>query len=486
MGNSSRDPVSRSSAAAAAHQRSRRFSATPLSAQHRQRRAWLVALSTLLLIGLSGGAIAGSGWVAIQLLLSPYSLPFVNRWLPQKHLLAMRGVPAPQTLGEIQQQLKAIDQFAGGAIALGQNWSFLDGHTRVSEMLLPIQRQRLNCWENCTEIVELRLYQAAAKSTQAEPTRFYQVSQLAIAPTEESFIVTALTDLTTDGHGASRSLPLSSLTRFDDGAPPGGVWFNLSGTTNYQTMTIAYGRILHYNPRRYHLSPLLEWASPNQALPTWEKVSASATPELVINQTTGIEPHYKAYRVVPTRFMPNSVQLQPILLLEPALKQRGYDTALLLARSGLWSSSLHWMEILKRRRQGRSGNSNDLAQAQLRLIAKHAAIARNQAEQNWASSSQQVLANLLDGRWQSALQILETNPNAPAEVAELLRADSGRLQSRIQIALRLDPNNRPARAWNTLLIATQQGKEVAIAWLKKQPKITPAEIDYISSFLLQI
>ncbi len=453
---------------------------------HRPYHSWLAYLTALLLLLTASGVVVGVAWAAVQYLLNPEALPFLQRWLPQSQRPLIRGIAAPQTLAEIRQSWRYRQKTTGEFFSLGSNRSFLDGRTPVAEFLLPVLQTQAGCATPCQAIVELQLYQAMphGATSSLRPMRFYLVNQWPIAKTEEAFIVTTLMEA--DGMGASRQLPLTTLTRFE-GAPGGdGIWLNLSGVTHRHNLAIAYGQVLYYNPRSYHLSPLLEWASPAGKSPQWERFEAQALPELVIDQTMGMEPRYQIYRVEPARFVVSPLQLRPISLLEPGTSQQGYETALLLARTGLWSNSLRWIETLRQRANRRSGQWNRTAQAQRRLIAKHAAIAQTQAKQLWASSSQQILANLLDGRWQAALSIVEANPEVANELASLLRANAGRLHQRVQVTLRLDPGNRPAKAWGALLIAAQVSPASAIAWLKKQPRTTPTDIDYISTLLAQI
>ncbi len=453
---------------------------------HRPYRSWLAYLTALMLLLAGSGAVVGLAWAAVQYLLNPEAFPFLERWLPPSQRPFIRGIAAPQTLAEIHQDLRQRQQTAGAILSLGRNRSFLDGRTLVAEFLLPVLQTEPGCATPCQAIVELQLYQAMPDKTRSllRPMRFYRLSQWPIAKIEEAFIVTTLTEA--DSIGASRQLPLTNLTRFE-GAPGGdGLWLNLSGGTHRHNLAIAYGRVLYYHPRSYYLSTLLEWASPAGKAPQWERFEAQALPELVIDQTVGMEPRYQIYRVEPARFVASPLQLRPISLLEPGTSQQGYETALLLARTGLWSNSLRWIETLRQQAASRPRQWNRTAQAQQRLIAKHAAIAQTQAKQLWANSSQQILANLLDGRWQAALSIVEANPEVSDELAPLLRANAGRLHQRVQVTLRLDPGNRPAKAWGAFLIAAQSSPAPAIAWLKKQPQTTPTDVDYISTLLAQI
>jgi hypothetical protein len=164
-------------------------------------------------------------------------------------------------------------------------------------------------------------------------------------------------------------------------------------------------------------------------------------------------------------------------LIDPALDTETYGKALLLARNGLWSISWQWLESLKRQ-SGKKWSAT--AQAQLELIHWHAQATQAQAEQSWASPDQQVLANLVDGRWLRALSVFEASPENSLDTANLLKADSGRLQSRVEAALQINPAQFEVKAWGALLMAAQRGQSAAIAWLKKQPKTTSTDVARIS------
>jgi hypothetical protein len=108
------------------------------------------------------------------------------------------------------------------------------------------------------------------------------------------------------------------------------------------------------------------------------------------------------------------------------------------------------------------------------LIRRHAQVAKGQAEGSWASPGQQVMANLIDGRWQIALQAFQDSAAASQETAAILRGDTGRLAKRIKTALQLNPAETDLISWNSLLIAAQNNPNPAIAWLKKE-KVAPKD-----------
>ncbi|MEH2112738.1 hypothetical protein [Nostoc sp.] len=111
---------------------------------------------------------------------------------------------------------------------------------------------------------------------------------------------------------------------------------------------------------------------------------------------------------------------------------------------------------------------------------------QTQAQKIWVSPSQEVLADLIDGRWGKALQVFEASPHNSQEIATLLKADKKRLWNRIAAALRVNPNRQEVQAWFALILAVQQGEGHANSWLKAQPKITKENLDYIQSLLARL
>jgi hypothetical protein len=126
------------------------------------------------------------------------------------------------------------------------------------------------------------------------------------------------------------------------------------------------------------------------------------------------------------------------------------------------------------------------------LIRLHAQLTKIQAEKTWASPSQQVLADLIDGRWGEGLQVFqasavgEMNESPLQEIATMMAADSGLLWARVEAALRVNPDRPEVKAWGALIVAAKEGKLSAIAWLKQQPKTTPATAAYIQTLLRRL
>jgi hypothetical protein len=442
------------------------------------------AIAALLI---TAGGIAGSGWMAIQLMVNPLGLSWVNRFMPDWIPTPVAGLQPPQTLQAIQAGIQRTGKIPGEALALGKNKSFLDGKSTVIDVLIPLLARSPNAPGNTAYVVELRVYQSVPLQQQKanQAPLFQLVKQLSIVGPEESFVIAPLINADSTSQGTAHPLPLTALKRLGDKAPTQGTWLNLTGTWNRRDETVAYGQIIHYNPGRFHLGMMLEWSSTTGQDPVWQEISGSKPPELVINQTIGMEPKFRIYQVKPRNFLPDPIQLEPISLADPALNSPTYSKALLLARNGLWSTGLKWLQSYQQQ-QGKGGKWSAIAQAQMNLVQLHAQITQTQADQSWASPNQQVLANLLDGRWIRALHVFNDSSENSLETAALLRADAGQLQNRVEAALQVDPNQPEVKTWGALLIASQKGAAAAIVWLKKQPKTTSADITQVNRLIKRL
>ncbi|XHX79683.1 MAG: hypothetical protein RBJ76_07110 [Stenomitos frigidus ULC029] len=455
----------------------------PRSSQQKRLRRVLPgvsAWSAIVIIVLAAGGLASAGWLGGQLIVDPQTLLWVNRFLPDWIPIPVTGLKSPQTMAAIQQELTQAGRILGEPIPLGKNISFLDHKTTVSDVLIPVLAQRSHCQSNCEQIVQLRLYQTIP-GAQREPT-FQLLEQQVIVGPDETFVLAPLISAGDTNQGSARSLPLMTLNRFEGKVPTQGIWLNLSGRWLRGDGTIAYGQVLHYNPSRFHLHQMLEWSSPVGQEPVWQEMFGGGSPELVLDQTVGMEPQFQIYQVKPRNFLPSPLQLESLSLLEPAIDDHAYNQGLVLARSGLWSTGLQWLESVRRKK----GRWSAAAHAQQELIQLHAQATQTQANKSWASPGQQVLANLVDGRWQRSLTVFTANAENSMETAALLKADSGRLQNRVDAALRVSPMQADVRSWGALLIAARQGENAAIAWLKKQPKVTRQERSRIMALIQRL
>lgn len=441
----------------------------------RKRQVWSV-VGAIGLIAASASGVAGLSWLSVQLIVNPQAEVWLNSLVPGWSRNRVAEQPA-YSLRDIRDQIRRQGWLAGELMPLGRGISFLDGKTPTTDVLLPVLQVQQNCSMECDRVVQLRVYQAATPRQASEQEKYYLVDQLAITGLEESFAIAPLVEAESANQGSSRLLPLTHLSRFEESAAA-GIWLNLSGKRSRGDETIAYGQIFYYHPKRQHLSSKLQWTSPAGDEPIWKEVTGGGSPELIVNHTIGMEPHFEIYQATPHAFVPSPVQLKQISLVEPALNDSPYRSALLLAQNRLWSTSLAWLQAVKQRS---SADWSTAAQAQMDVVQWHSQITQNQAEGSWASPSQQILANLIDGRWERATTVFESSVEASQEMLGLLQGDRGRLEKRIKAALQVNPTKVEIKAWGALLRAAQQNPSSAIAWLKQRPQTTATDLNRINA-----
>lgn len=420
-------------------------------------KSWLVTFGAIASLIGAGGVIVGGIWLAILLMINPNAVLWLNQFLPEWTRIPIAIPSPPQTLAGIQEEVRKSGLIPGEPIYLSKN----DINNARTELLLPILASSPNCQTACEKIIELRVYHPTEQKSQLNYYRL--VTQLAVAGPEEYFVLSTPVGTTSGNASASLSLPLTQLRPLEDKAPDMGFWFNLSGQRVSGDTSMSYGQIVHYNPEQMHLSIMLQWTNPDQLQPEWQQVTDTPIPELVVNQTVGLEPRFKVYQIKPRNFVPNPIYLQEISLAQAAINTSTYRNALTLARNGLWSPALQLLQSEKK------NNWSTAAQAQLDLIRLHAQVTQSQAKQAWPSTSYSILANLIDGRWADALLMFRASePGLPVqEIAGLLKADSGGLWDRTQAAIKVNPKNNEVKAWGALILAAQQGRSKAIAWLKQ-------------------
>ncbi|MEH2467809.1 hypothetical protein [Nostoc sp.] len=442
-----------------------------------KRGSWLSSTLAITILLSSTSLIMAFAWISVLFIFNPDQVSWLNKILPAWAQIPLGNHEHPQTLKQIQLNLSKENKIFGETLPLHQD--------AKNSFLLPVFQQRANCQYDCKQLVELRVYQRSEElefKSQSE-NYYYLATQLSVTEPEESFVISPLLDGTSELQDISIPLPLTKVQRFDGGTPLSGVWFNLRGQRQQGTGAIAYGDIVYYNPERTNLLQMLSWTSPNGQLPKWQQVTGDGTKELVVDQTIGLEPYLQVYQVKPLKLFLKPIQLEAITLQSPALKDSAYQNALSIARSGLWTPAFEWLKFIKKQRKG---VLPAVAQAQMDLIRLHSQLTKTQADKNWASPSQEVLADLIDGRWGKALQVFETSPHNAQEIATLLKADKKRLWNRTAAALRVNPNRIEVQAWFALILAVQQGEEHANSWLKAQPKITKDNLAYIQGLLARL
>ena len=131
---------------------------------------------------------------------------------------------------------------------------------------------------------------------------------------------------------------------------------------------------------------MVQWTSAAGQEPTWEDINGDGKPELIIDQTVGLEPQLTVFEVKPRKFLPDPIQLEQVFFNQPAINSREYKDALILAKSGLWSAALQIIESVKSKEK----NWSSQAQMQLEIIRWHARITQTQANAAWSSPSHKI------------------------------------------------------------------------------------------------
>lgn len=414
----------------------------------------------VLVVGLLAGTIGligvGSG-LALQLIINPTSVRWFTQLLPD-WIPSFRD-PGSQTLAEITAEVERSGQRVGSPI---QESSAIGTAARRPDLILPIlspyscpQSSSAQCWY----IRELRLYRS-----ETGVSTWQLLDRLAVDGLEEFVALAPLIEAKIVKRGSSDKLPMTSATVIAGKAPFSGLWLHLSGEWQRGSNHIVYGQVVRYDPQVERLQPLIAWTSPAGQLPHWQTVTGRQ-PQLVIDQTIGLEPHFQVYQVN-TRTVPGQpVQLDAITLTETALANPLYRQGLLLARNGLWSAAQRSLQAAKQRDPAHWSTT---AQAQLDVIALHATVTQSQADRDWASPTQQVVTQLMDGRWTKALTLLQTAHRGGYDIPDLLSINGDSLWPRIETALRVQSNQPDVLKWGILLQAIQKNRHQALVWLEQQ------------------
>lgn len=425
---------------------------------------WKVALLISTLILTAVGAVAGGGWLAVRLMLNPASVTWLSRFLPDWSRFATREL---QTLAEIQAEVQQTRQTAAAPLNFSTYPGLTSQQAGFYDLLLPVLVPDKACLNSrpCQRITELRVYRPDGSTARGALYRL--IDRIAVQGPEELVAIAPLTHSSSVTQGSTRILPLTAA-QWMDGASPAGIWLNLSGEWQ-RGSRVRYGLVLHYDPTQGQLNPLQTWSSVAGQFPRWQQITGSATPELVVDQSVGLEPQLQVFQVQRGRTAAQRIVLESVSLTEAPFAHRTYTNALLLARHGLWSEALALLKTVKQR-----GNWSAAAQAQLDVIALHAKITQAQADQDWASPTQQVLAQVMDGRWSEALNLMKSAHRSGYDVQNLLSSNADRIWERVEAALRVNARQADLQQWGMLVLAVQQNSTQAMAWFRKQPKPTTA------------
>ncbi|MBW4440763.1 MAG: hypothetical protein KME10_05930 [Plectolyngbya sp. WJT66-NPBG17] len=422
------------------------------------------SIGSFVAIASAAGFVVSSTWLSAQFIIDPRSVVWMNQYLPKHAKIPISAWDDPKTLREIQADLRRAGLFAGEPIRVE---TAIKGKQKQIDLLIPVYRPPGDGSDD--RLTELRAYRLVFNPTPNKKEALQFVNQIEVRELREDFVTEPLVRARAINPSSDRPVPFTAIQRFEDRAPRNGAWLTLNGKLKQGDNSIAYGQVVYYNPTTTAMSVMLSWTSPDGEIPSWQAVPKGRPAEFVVNQTVGLEPDFQVYQLRSVKRKNIPFQLQPISLSQSGLKEENgaFVDALFLARSGLWSNALEYMQSIKRQ-VGSDWTIN--AQSQMDLVARHAKVTKAQAEQPWANAGQQVLANLLDGRWERAAQFVQNPSSDRSEILDVLKFDPGRVQKRINAALTFDPARSQVQIWAVLRLASQQGKPRAIAWLAKQPQ----------------
>jgi len=409
----------------------------------------LLPLAALVSIG---AIVTGSGLLSAQFILAPKSIAWVNDYLPEALQVPLQEWDRPQTLADIKETLQTADRKVGEIIEF-------DNHDR----LIPVLQTVYNCVAKCDRVSEIRIYRPAkANGPKRDQPNYRLVAQLEVGAVQDWIISNSLAQSENGSSETSdKALPLETYQAMDSPETNTGTWFNLIGKSQQGEYAITYGQLFHYDVRTAQLRALTQWSSPNPDRPiTWQQITGSATPELVIDHSIGLEPYLQAYQVS----LQGTPDIALISLTQSASTDPEARSALKLANVGLWSLAADRLKHLK----SSGGDWNSNAQTQLDLIAHHAKLTQDQARQSFSNVHQQVLVRLMDGQWQEALKVLEKDPLVQADVRESFKTETSRLWKRLSVAIDDDPNDPILQAWTAMIMLDRDGPARTKIWLAKQ------------------
>jgi hypothetical protein len=414
-------------------------------------------------LGLAGAIALGIGgtWLGGTLLLRPHPPAWLIRYFPQHS--SRWGTAPTQSLAAITAELTEQGQQAGTLLALA---SVSTDPNVAGLWLLPVLEIQTPCPEDCSRIVALRLYGEHRQT--AEGPELQLLDQINIQAPIETTVMEPLSQAGLGRLTSTQALPLTALEPLAGESLP-GAWLTLTGRWRQSGSPIRYGQVIHIDARALTVRSLMNWSSPPRQLPFWRDLDQQGLPELVVNQSVGLEPNFKAYTVEGLSSPLFALRLALIDLQEAAVNnpaQGPYNTALHLARQGLWNEAKRRLVSLK---QQHANHWSDAAERQLSLIALHGELTQTQAARAWSQPSQKLLSLLIDGRWQLALGLVESGDVGwQRTVLPLLRQDTtGRLWRRITATLQVNPRQPEARLWGALLLLAQQDQATAATWLKQ-------------------
>lgn len=406
----------------------------------RRRHRWLGLLVMAVGIWAGLGLLLLSLRWGLLLMFNPQALPEL-RGLLQPPASPLETV----TLNQLEAEAAAANE------QLGEPLSFVVADPSARYWLLPVYGAAAQT------LTAVRIYQLQT----SEPNQLYLIAQSRVVPVSETEAFGPLLGTPQAPPIRQRSLPLTQVVEADQ---PG--WFNLEGRWQRGGVDLRYGRTIHFDPATQTLQTAITWSSPTAQRPQWVDLDGSGYSDLLVDESVGLEPALWGVQVFEQQGLGPSLRLRPVSLASVPVDSRvtEYRQALTLAQAGMWSEAADQMQALKPQLKFWPA----AAEAQLRLIDRHAAQTRQQAEQTWSSPNQKILAQLIDGRWAAALTMLKAEPEALEPLQRILAQDEGRIWNRVSASLRLRSEDSAALIWGGLILQAEKDTATAIAWLDQR------------------
>ncbi|NJK40324.1 MAG: hypothetical protein HC934_01235 [Acaryochloridaceae cyanobacterium SU_2_1] len=435
-----------------------------LAAGHR----WAASIALLLQAGLVISTLS-LAWLSFELITNPDVSFWFNQFLPINTNKATADQYQPLTLRQILKQLQHKNQTPGKPMILAGDSKIKDRLLTPTDLLIPLYQKSCD-GSSCQQIKEIYVYrslQLPALLRVFEGKRYYRPLDRMVAQGPSASDLSDLADYPRL-LGSAHSLPLSRIERYQS-APQPGAWLRLTGLRSEGSGAASYGQIIYFHPDQAGLSLMLNWASPQGDFPAWQQVTGSSVPELVVNKSLGLEPGFAVYQV--NAAAGGSLQMAQITLTKAALSDSAYVEGVMLARHGLWSLAMQRLTQVKRN-LGKQWSAS--AQGQLDYIRLHAQVTEAQAQQQSANAVQTIVAHLVNGSWNRALEVLQAPQTDMTEVRRLLLTDSGRLLARVDAFLTVEPGDQDAIVWGAMIRYLQEPSPKARAWTQRQAANSPA------------
>jgi len=382
--------------------------------------------------------------------------------------LSSSDVPAfySNSLWNIPKSIPQIQAELGRSyLKLGESYNLKTGETIYTVLETETQNIR-----------EIRLYQTI---WDRGVEKYLLVSTTTVAGIDEYFVRSPKLKYATEAIPARlrpdrNRLPLKKLSLLNN--PPSqfnGIWFSTTGNIG----GIAYGQIYYFsNDKRSQLVELDVWTSPVGELPIWRNAlpSNSNSVQLVVNQTQTYEPSLLIFQ--PEEVIVRSIRkvhLRQVTLNEAKGQPKAYQDALVMASVGLWSPALGKFNLMVDELRSQGKQLSPFLQEQYDLIALHAKITSDQAQNPNSSLGEKALVNIIDGRWSEALEIANDTAYKGDKIAEMLAKYHPHIWQRVMTMLTFT-GAKEIKLWGGLIVLQRNGLRRAEHWLREQ-KVDPKE-----------